>query len=327
MVHIIAEFCQNHNGDFSLLEDMVGQAREAGATHGKIQTIFADMVSARPEFEEGRTVDGVVRVMRRPYRAERERLKGLELTFEQHVRFIEICNRAGLRPLTTCFSRDSIDFIANAGFREVKVASYDCGSPPLLEELASRFDALVVSTGASTDQEIEVAAQCLQDKCEFTLLHCVTMYPTPLEQMHLLRMQWLKQFTPRIGLSDHSLVAKDGVLAGLAAIYLGAQAIERHFTILQADQSKDGPVSIRPGQVKQLATFAALPPNEQLAELRRLDPTWTRMLGSSSRELSQAELVNRAYFRGRFCSWDADGVTPIFNWERSKQIVQRSTRS
>jgi N,N'-diacetyllegionaminate synthase len=327
MVHLIAEFCQNHNGDYALLEDMVGQAREAGATHGKIQTIFADMVSNRPQFEDGLIVDGVVKVAKRPYREEYDRLKKLELSFEQHVRFIEMCRRVGLEPMTTCFTRDSVDFVAAAGFREVKVASYDCASVPLLEALASRFERLVVSTGATRDEEVRAAAQCLQGKCEFTFLHCVTMYPTPVDEMHLLRMQWLKQFTSATGLSDHSLVARDGIRAALAAIYLGAQAIERHFTILPADQSKDGAVSILPSHLRQLSGFARLSPMDQLAELTRVDPSWSRMLGRADRELSEAELVNRAYFRGRFCSYSADGATPIYNWEGEKVVSQRSYRS
>ena len=52
----------------------------------------------------------------------------------------------------------------------------------------------------------------------FTFLHCVTVYPTPLEMINLKRMEWLKQFTNSVGFSDHTLVKRDGVIAALVAI-------------------------------------------------------------------------------------------------------------
>ena len=89
---IIAEFCQNHNGDFDTLRRMIDAAVEGGATHGKIQTIFADDLSYRPEFEEGLIdADGNVSVIKRPYKTEYDRLKNLELTVSQHADFVDIC--------------------------------------------------------------------------------------------------------------------------------------------------------------------------------------------------------------------------------------------
>lgn len=65
---IIAEFCQNHNGSYDTLSRMIAEAAEGGATHAKIQTIFADDLSYRPEFEEGQTApDGQIKVIKRPY--------------------------------------------------------------------------------------------------------------------------------------------------------------------------------------------------------------------------------------------------------------------
>ena len=63
MAKLIAEFCQNHNGDFDLLTKMVVAAAESGATHGKMQTIFANTVTYRPQFENGLTQDEKVKSM------------------------------------------------------------------------------------------------------------------------------------------------------------------------------------------------------------------------------------------------------------------------
>ena len=83
----IAEFCQNHNGDFETLKKMIWTAAESGATHGKIQTIFADDLSYRKEFEEGLIdYNGNIKIIKRPYGEEYNRLKNLELTYKEHDR-------------------------------------------------------------------------------------------------------------------------------------------------------------------------------------------------------------------------------------------------
>lgn len=320
---LIAECCQNHNGDFDILRRMVAEAAEGGATHAKIQTIFANDLSFRAEFEEGSTTaDGTVRVIKRPYQPEYDRLKGLELSYEQQRKFAEECKAAGLEPLTTAFNLTCIPYIRDLGWKTVKVASYDCGSLPLLEELAVNFEQIIVSTGASYDEEIDAAAALLNKSGKkFALLHCVTIYPTPLEEMHLARMQWLKKKAKHVGLSDHTLVARDGVKAALAAVYLGAEIIERHFTILPEDQTRDGKVSIRKQHLQQIQAFAAFSKADQEAYLQEHVPEFKAMIGQETRALSPAELLNRDYYRGRFSN-KLDGQQ-IYNWEDAARTAPR----
>jgi len=312
---LIAEFCQNHNGSFDTLQRMIGAAAEGGATHAKIQTIFADDLSFRPEFEEGRNdADGQVDVIKRPYQPEYDRLKKLELSYEQQKRFADECRSAGLVPLTTAFNLTSIPALRQVGMKSIKVASYDCGSLPLLEALAREFEEVIVSTGATYDEEIISANTVLRASgCRYTLLHCVTLYPTPLKQMNLERMNWLRELTPHVGLSEHSLVARDGIKASLVAIFLGAEIIERHFTVLSEDQTRDGKVSITRQHLADLASFSRLGKTDQKAFLDRNVPEFSVMLGQRQRPLSHEELLNRAYYRGRFCNKVAG--SQIFNWE------------
>lgn len=316
---LIAEFCQNHNGDPDILTRMVEAAARSGATHAKIQTILADTLAFRPQFEEGLVVDGVTRSIKRPYRAEYERLKKLELSAEQSRRFIQLCRDHGLVPLTTCFVRAHADWIREQGFTTVKVASYDCASFPMLRELKARFEEIIVSTGATFDDEIRHAASILRG-AKFALLHCVTIYPTPLEEMHLARMAELRKLAPRVGFSDHSLVARDGTIAAKAALALGAEIVERHFTILDPAATRDGPVSITPDMLHDLAEFAALPQAERVERLDKEHPAWRKCIGQGDRRLSDAELLNRDYYRGRFASprpESKDGTRMIFNWEET----------
>jgi sialic acid synthase SpsE len=321
-LRLIAEFCQNHNGDFNLLRRMIAEAVEGGATHAKIQTIFADDLAFRTPFETGEIdTDGTVRVIHRPYRQEYDRLKRLELTYEQHRRFVDECRVAGIEPLTTTFNLTCIPDIRDLGWRSVKVASYDCGSIPLIEALVDSFDELIVSTGASYDEEIEATARLLKERgVRHTLLHCVTIYPTPMDAMHLHRLDYLRGFASSVGLSDHSLTAQDGVKADLVAIHLGADTIERHFTVLPADQTRDGKVSINKKHLRQMVDFAAMDRAAQEAYMALYIPERSIMMGQRSRPLSYAELLNRAYYRGRFCNKVGD--RQIFNWEpEARQLL------
>ena len=301
MAIVIAECCQNHNGDRTILQDMIHAAAEAGADYVKIQSMLADHLTRRERFEEGVVENGTRLAIKRPYQPEYERLKPMDLDDEAHVWFVEECDRAGIKPLTTAFSRVRIPFLAQFQWEAVKVASYDCASVPFLRELMAEFDHLFISTGSTFDHEIEATAEVL-DGHSFTFLHCVTIYPTPLDEMHLARLKFLRRFTPSVGFSDHSLVARDGIKASVAAISLGADVVERHFTVLGPDETRDGPVSINPEQLAELVRFARMPRAEVEAYVAEHIPELPVMMGKETRELSQTELLNRDYYRGRFAS-------------------------
>jgi len=319
MIKLIAEFCQNHNGDFETLKKMIYSAAESGATHGKMQTIFADTISYRPQFEKGLEVDGFIKAIKRPYKNEYERLKSLEISDEQSIKFIEICKENGLEPLTTCFVRRDVNHLREIGFSAIKVASYDCASFPMIREIADNYHEIIISTGATFDEEIKHTASILNGK-NFSLLHCVTIYPTPLNELNLARMEWLRKYSPNIGFSDHSAVEKTGIVASLAALTLGAQIIERHFTILPSEETRDGPVSINGKMLKELRSFSTLSQEDKIHFMDENFPSWKETIGKQKRPLSSEELLNRDYYRGRFASprlSDGRENTMIFNWEET----------
>jgi sialic acid synthase SpsE len=295
---------------------MIHQAAVAGATYGKIQTIFASDLSKRKRFEDGLERDGKVLSIKRPFQAEYDRLKKLELTFDDQLWFIEECKRIGLIPLTTCFTRGHVERLATMGWREIKVASYDCASTPLIKELANKFDHLIISTGATYDSEISNTARVLNDiQKSFTYLHCITLYPTPLDVMNLSRIKYLTQYTSSVGFSNHANSAKDGVKADLCAIYLGATYVERHFTVLDADETRDGIVSINSSQLSEIIQFSKLARDDQKAYIEENIPEFVSMIGNEIRELSEQELLNRDYYRGRFTTYIGDRI--IDNWDEN----------
>ena len=315
MTQFIAEFCQNHNGDLVLLEEMVHAAAEAGAQVGKIQTIFAEDLSHRKKFDTGRVNgNGVIEVINRPYAPEYERLKRLEIDRDGHAKFVEICKRRNLIPMTTCFTRASIEWLEKLDWGGIKVASYDCASYPLVRELSEKFPYLVVSTGATYQSEVQETAHILKTSgIRFALLHCVTIYPTPLAEVNLQRMNYLKQYSDSIGFSDHTLTKRDSIAASLAAIHLGANVIERHFTILPESESKDGPVSINGEQLKELAGFAQCSTADQKSLLKERSIDISLLQGDGHLDLSADERLNRDYYRGRFVS--KRGGREVSNWE------------
>ena len=318
MAKIIVEVCQNHNGDKNILKDLIHAAAENGADIIKGQIIFSEDVTHRPRFDEGHEEDnGVRKSIKRPYEAEMARLSGIDLKDEDYHFFVEEVRKAGAVPMLTVFTRKRIPFAASlpyAGEKLVKVASYDCASRPLIRELADNFDKLIISTGATFDEEIEKTAGILKEQNKpFAFLHCVTSYPNTLAMANLARMEWLRKFTPEVGWSDHTLVARDGIKAAKTAIMLGADYVERHFTILPADRTKDGPISITPALLKELSNFGKLSKEEQKEIVEKEIPDWRVMLGHHQREMTHTEMLNRDYYRGRFASLVKNEW--IHNWE------------
>lgn len=309
---IVVDACQNHNGDQQILKEMIQAAKEGGADCIKIQSIRSDELTHRKRFEKGVFEGEICKTIERPYEAEYNRLKSLDLGRDLHAWFVEECHRVGIQPMTTVFTFSELEFLATLDWDTIKIASYDCASLPLLKSLKKRFKKLIVSTGATYDNEIEQTAALLKGHA-YAFLHCVTIYPTPLDEINLRRIDWLRQFTPEVGYSDHSLVERDGLKAAYAALFFGAAIIERHFTILDRTKTKDGPVSINPDELSRLVAFSQLTKEEQAAYIQSEIPEYDEMLGEPTRALSDVELLNRDYYRGRFAAKAKDGVR--YNWE------------
>ena len=312
MPDIIVEVCQNHNGDPKIIRTMLAKAAEAGATWAKLQCIYSEDLARRDRFEEGKVQDGKRLVIKRPFGVEFERLRCLDLPLEAYAQAVSWCKEFGLKSMVTVFSRNRVTEMAKLDWDAVKVASYDCASTPLIKELAESFRYIIISTGATFAEEVENTASML-DREKFALLHCTTIYPTPAAATNLKRMDWLKKFSSKVGFSDHSPVKLLGVNASMVALWRGAEFIERHFTILDEDKTKDGPVSIKPEHVKQLVEFATWDKEKQLSYLRKSVPDYEVYIGTGGLDLTSEELLNRDYYRGRFAS-HVKGQ-PKYNWE------------
>ena len=160
----IAELCQNHLGKFENIEKMVEECAYNGAKIIKLQYILAKNLSYRPVFDHGLNDGNNKLFIKRPYIAEYKRLKKLELKDKEIKKFVKICERNDVEPAITCFARENIDILKDLGFKTIKVASYDCGSFQLIREISDKFKNLIISTGATFDDEIEKTFGILKKK-------------------------------------------------------------------------------------------------------------------------------------------------------------------
>lgn len=229
---IIAEAGANHNGDIELAKEMIRVAANCGADYIKFQSWQSkNLKLGDPNYERHRKS---------------------ELSDADHLILMEECARSGIQFLTTCFDIGRIEFLASLGLKTIKIASPDCGSAKMISLMKDVFEHLIISTGMSYDQEVEKTAKLLMGY-SYTFLHCVSLYPTPLDKVNIARMDWLRQFTPSVGFSDHTL----GTEAAKLAIARGTSFVEKHFTLDRGLPGKDQAISVEPAEIKELVEFAA----------------------------------------------------------------------
>lgn len=235
MTKIIADCSSNHMGNIGIAEKMIELAADAGVDVIKFQSWRADKL--RKDFPA--------------FEATYERHKKSELSDDDHIRLIKKCQDCGIEFLTTCFDIDRVDFLASLGISKIKVASPDCTSFKLLDKLMEKFQTLIISTGMTLDDEIKDMIKHVKGH-DVVVLHCVSLYPTPLDKINLERINWLKSFGVKVGFSDHSL----GTDAGKLAIAIGAEVLEKHFTISRFLPGKDQEMSTEIGEFDDLVKWS-----------------------------------------------------------------------
>ena len=321
-VNLIAELCQNHLGDISIVEEMIHAAKENGADYAKIQSMQSKDLNYRERFEKGLIEGGLIKCKKRPFNQEYQRLKNLDLTYDDHFKFLELCKKYKIKPMTTIFTRNRINLIKKMNLEYLKISSFDCSSHSMIEDIISKVKSnIIVSTGGAYDSEIMNTVNILKKaKRKFTLLHCISIYPTTPEVASLLRIKFLKKLSNSVGFSDHS--NPDIYSYDLSAMSktLGATWIERHFTILKKNTTKDGIVSVNPSQLKELRKVIDLPNSQILKYLKKkYKSNLNKILGSTDRELTNEEILNRDYYKGRFVSKTKSGKI-AYNWDKNIKL-------
>lgn len=227
---IIAEVSSNHGGNLAIAKEFIRVAASVGIDYIKFQSWQARKMKEND--------------------AQYEWFKQSELSDEAHRGLMEECKKHQIGFLTTCFDVERVDFLAALGLETIKIGSADTTSFLMLQKLSIQFKHLIVSTGMATDSEISKTARLLKGK-DFSFLHCVSLYPTPLEEVNLSRMDWLKQFTPSVGYSDHCV----GIDAVKLAIACQAAYIEKHFTLGEGKCPRTMPWDGDPGAFEEIVKY------------------------------------------------------------------------
>ena len=273
----ISELCQNHNGDLELLEAMIKSAAKDSDIL-KIQSIKADTLTNRSQYE-----------VFRPYVQEHKRLKSLELTKKDEEFFIFKCMEYRVESMTTIFTPKHAGYFNELGYTNLKLSGYSMPSFNYGKDLKNfNFKKLYFSASSLTLDELSHTILNLKElNIDFCLLGCTCVYPTPLEKANLQNLPFYKTYfdLEEIGYSDHSNPYEDNLLTTKLAIFQGIDVLERHFTILEKDKTRDGKVSITSDMLKELKRFSKLDKFTQYNELNKF---------------SGEQTFNHAYYRGRF---------------------------
>ena len=244
MVFIVAEIGINHNGDMNLAKKMILAAKESGADAVKFQNYKTE------DFILEKTVDYTYFSKGKEVTEKQFNMfKRYELSFNQLKELKNYCDDIDIIFFSTPTGKQGVDELIQLGVSVIKNGSDFLQNLPFIEELAKTGIPIVISTGMATLAQIDEAVRAFESAGgkDLTILQCVSLYPTPLEEVNLLKIPALKKaFGYPVGFSDHT----EGSVAAIGAVTLGATFIEKHFTLSHDLEGPDHQFSSTPEEFK-----------------------------------------------------------------------------
>ncbi len=242
---IIAEAGVNHNGNIDLAFKMVDAAKKSGVDAIKFQTWKTELLMTKTaKLAEYQKKGNKV--------SQYDLVKELELSYDNFIQLKKYCDETGIIFLSTPDEIESAEFLRN--LQDVfKIGSGEITNLPFLRKIGSFKKEIILSSGISTLKEIENALDVLirsgTDQSQITVLHCNTEYPTPCRDVNLLAMLSIRdELKVRVGYSDHTL----GIEIPIAAVSLGADIIEKHFTLDRNMIGPDHQASLIPDELEAM---------------------------------------------------------------------------
>lgn len=281
--YVIAEISANHNQSFERAVKIIHAAKEAGADAVKSQTYTADTITIDSDKEyfqikgtlwDGMTLHSLYRDAYTPW--------------EWQPRIKEVVEGLGMDFFSSPFDPTAVAFLESIGVAAYKVASPEIIDIPLLRLIGLTRKPVIMSTGMATLSEIDEAVRTLRDSgtSDLLLLKCTSAYPAPASEMNLRTIPHMAQsFGVPTGLSDHTM----GYEVAVAAVALGACAIEKHLTLARSEGGPDSGFSMEPGEFKAMVDAVR---------------TVERAVGEIRYQPSANEIIPRLYRRSLFVVTD-----------------------
>lgn len=244
----VGEISANHLGDFERAKNLVQAVIDAGVHAVKFQTYTADTMTIDSDLP-GFKISNDHKLW--GGRKLHELYQEAHTPWSWHPELFEICRRNNVIPFSTPFDLTAVDFLESLNCPMYKISSMETGDHALIKRVAETGKPVIISTGATMWNEIEelVAVFEKTGNNDLTLLLCTSSYPADPIDVHLRRMQLLRdRFETKVGLSDHTL----GIGVSVAAIALGASVIEKHVTLRRADGGADAAFSLEPEELRNL---------------------------------------------------------------------------
>lgn len=248
-VFIIAEAGVNHNGDLNTAFRLVDKAAQAGADAIKFQSFKAEelVIKTTPKAKYQINNTG-------SKESQFAMLKRLELSESDQRKLMLYCRKKKIIFTSSAFDKESVDFLDKLGMGIFKIPSGEITNKLLIQHISRKRKPIILSTGMSYLKEIEKAMSWINEtwsslnkKPKLTLLHCVSDYPVAYPDANLLAIRTLKNtFGLPVGYSDHTI----GVDIAIAAVGMGAEVIEKHFTLDRNMKGPDHKASLDPAQLK-----------------------------------------------------------------------------
>jgi N,N'-diacetyllegionaminate synthase len=230
--YVIAEGGLNHNGDINIAKKLINAAKECGANAIKFQTY---------------KTENFVRETNQYF----DVFKNAELSFKEFKELKNYSESIGLTFFSTPFDMESAEFLNELGIPCFKIASSDLTNLPLITKIAKMQKPMIISSGLSTINEINDAVNCclFEGNNQIAILHCVANYPTQPNEVNMNVINTLKKtFDFPIGYSDNG----ESSLVDIVAVSMGANIIEKHFTLDKKMLGPDHGFSIEPNGLKLL---------------------------------------------------------------------------
>jgi len=246
----IAEIGLNHNGDLELAKEMIKAAQNAGADVVKFQSIKAERLVSSKTFQTAINGFGFADVDNIGDFWEK-----VSIDANFHKQLKQFCDEQNIEFLSTPFDRASVDMLEDLGVQRYKIASGDLTNFPLIAKIIKKNKPILLSTGGSTVAEVRDTVNFMNNQAgelDLTLLHCVSLYPTPPDLINLNAIDELQKIMhTTLGFSDHT----KGFHLALGAITKGARVIEKHFTIDQKLPGPDQEMSVMPETFARLVRY------------------------------------------------------------------------